>query len=407
MMRIVRTNERGGMVIMLAFAMVMVTVCGLTAYYMATTEVTSSGTKFEKAKALYLAEGGLERAVTSLTSGMDNGWDDEIAGVDGQTGTTDDGILGFGSEVDCGAFMSMASNYNETSTGEQYLGHYDVRISDARRPGQQVGACNKVILSSTGVSSKDVKKRVEAEIEIFDLPLPPALIFMVGRYNETEFPDPDFSGQAFVIDGNDTDPDGTAGGGSSVPGLASNGIPAPIIAALKDNQKDQIMGTGFDASTSPITPSVQQTAEMANLTEIAQKLSGMADNVITPGTYASFTGYGTADDYEVTICNGDLHISGQMNGYGVLVVTGDFKLSGEGKWEGYIICLNHAGITGGGNGFHLFGCMMIGNSSGLDYLSEFKITGSADLVFSWETVNKARTDVRTVQVNYWRTVAAN
>lgn len=399
MLKTTVSNERGGMLFVVAFAAVLMMVCGVTAYYMATTEISAAGARSEKAKALYLAEAGLQRALVGMTSGMDDGWDDELAGEDGQDGTEDDGILSFGPEVDC-----YASGGADLWT--HYLGHYDVRIEDGRRPDQQSGSCNKVILGSTGVSIKNFKKRVEAEVEIFDLPQPPATVFMVGRYNETLFPDPDFSGQAFMIDGNDMNPDGTPGPGASVPGLASNGPATPIVDALRDNQKDQVKGTGYDETTSPITPSVQQTGTQVNLTQIAQKLKGMADNIIAPGTYSTFTGYGGPGDYQITVCDGDLHLSGQIEGRGVLVVTGDFKMSGQGRWDGYIIALNHARFVGGGTSFHLYGALMIGNSSGLDYVAEFEITGNSDLSYSTETIEKARTDVRTVSINHWRSLAA-
>lgn len=403
-------NERGGMVVITAFAVVVMTVCGLTAYYLATTELTASGLKFEKAKALYLAEGGLQRAITEMSEGLDNGWDDELAGVDGETGTEDDGILSFGSSVNCAAFKGEVTtdeqDVNRASVWDNYIGHYDVKIEDGRPPSQQTGPCNKAVLSSTGVSSKNYKTKVQAEIDLFELPTPPALVYMVGRYNETEFPDPQFAGQAWEIVGYDTNPDGTLGGGSDMPGIASNGPAQAVLDKLADNQKDQLMGVGYDPTTSPITPSVLQTNTEVNLREVAYRLKGMADNTVAPGTYSTFTGYGTPDDYQITVCDGDLHLSGAIDGYGVLVVTGDFKMSGQGKWEGYIICLNHARFTGGGTQFHLYGTLLIGNSSGLDYLAEFDITGNSDLYFSWQTVERAKADVRTVVVKNWRRVAA-
>jgi Tfp pilus assembly protein PilX len=409
MFNVVR-NERGGMIVIMAFAVVVMTVCGLTAYYLAGTELSASGTKFEKAKALYLAEGGLQRAITEMSSGLNDGWGDEIAGIDGTMGTDDDGILSFGPQVDCSAFkgelVTDCNDVNETSYWDNYLGHYDVKVSDARPLEQQIGSTNKVILQSTGVSSKNVKRRIEAEIEIFDLPMPPSLVFMVGRYNETVFPDPFFAGQSWLVDGKDTATDLTLTGQPSVPGIASNGPAQPIMDELHDNQKDQVFGSGYDDSVSPPIPSVAQDGMMVNLTETAQKLKGMADNLVPPGTYSTFTGYGSPDDYQITVCDGDLHLSGLIEGYGVLVVTGDLIMSGQGKWEGYIICLNHARFTGGGNTFHLFGTLMIGNSSGLDYTAEFEITGNADLYFNIGNIEHARNDVRTVQINYWRSVAA-
>ena len=98
-------NERGGVLFAVALSAVAMIMLGVTAFYLANTEVTSSGAKFEKAKALYLAEAGLARAIVEMTSGMDDGWEDEIAGADGETGTCDDGILSFGASVHCTPFQ--------------------------------------------------------------------------------------------------------------------------------------------------------------------------------------------------------------------------------------------------------------------------------------------------------------
>ena len=404
-------NERGGVLFAVALSAVAMIMMGVTAFYLANTEVTSSGAKFEKAKALYLAEAGLARAIVEMTSGMDDGWNDEIAGADGETGTCDDGILSFGASVDCTPFQN---GYTTTESDEvsnsywnRYLGHYDVRIEDGRRPGEQSGECNKAILGSVGVSSKDFKTRVEAEIEVFELPPPPSLVFMVGRYNETTFPDPFYAGQSWWIGGEDRNLDDTGGPTVGKPGIGSNGVAQPIVDALHDNQKDQVSGVGYDGGTSPPTPSVQQVGTEVNLNEIAYKLKGMADNIVSPGTYSSFTGYGSPTDYQITVCDGDLHLSGDIEGYGTLVVTGDFKMSGQGKWVGYIICLNHARFTGGGTQFHLYGTLMIGNSSGLDYVAEFEITGNADLYYSSEAIENTQLAVKTVSINRWRRTAAN
>ena len=405
-------NEDGNVIFMVLLFSILVTVLGLTSYYVATTELTQSSSKYETAKALYLAEGGLERALVEMTSGMDDGWDDEVAGVDGEKGTDDDGILSFGPTIYCeaplqGGYQAESEEVSSVDRSERFLGHYKVKVKDGRIPGRQTGVCNKAVLQSTGISSKDFKREVEAEIEIFDLPPSPSTVFVVPGPTTTDFPDPDFSGQSWTIDGNDTNPDGTPGSGPSVPGIACNTTVVPIINSLKDNQKDQVMGTGYDAATSPISPSIQITDVEVNLIEIVQKLKGMADNTITPGTYSSSGIFGSSSDYQITVCDGDLHLTGQMDGCGVLVVNGDFTMSGKGTWNGYIIVLGDARFTGGGNTFALYGTLMLGSSSRLaSGGAHFDICGNSDLLYSTKTIENARTDVRTVTVNRWGSVAA-
>ena len=403
-------NEKGSVMFLVLFCTLCISVLGLTAYYIANTEVTESSERYEEAKALYLAEAGLQRAIAEMTSGMDDGWDDEVAGIDGEQGTEDDGILSFGPQVYCAPDQGdyTTNESDEISSPEimsRLIGHYEVRIQDGRRPGQETGPCNKVVLASTGVSSKSFEKSVEAEIELFDLPRPPATVFIVPGAKTSGFPDPDFHGQSWSINGNDTNTDGTPGIEPSLLGIASNASVGSIVSALKDNQKDQVMGTGYDITTSPITPSIDEASLEMNVTKIIKALRGMDHNPVAPGTYSSFTGFGGTDDYPITVCDGDLSLTGQVEGSGVLVVTGNLVVTGQGNWNGYILCQGDARFTGGGTGFHLYGCLMLGTSSGLESISNFTICGNADLSYSHEAVEQARADVRTVQVNYWRSAS--
>jgi len=387
MLKKVLLKEDGGVVLLIFFCATMITVLGVTAYYVANTELTEATKKYETAKAFYLAEAGLQRAFVEMDSGVDDGWNDELAGSDGEQGTDDDGILSFGPQVDCYAANEDADGSDTDMNApflKYYLGHYDVAIEDARRLDEKSGPCTKVILQSTGVSTKNFEKRID----------------------DASFPDPNFNGQSWMIDGNDTTPDGTPdgtpGSGAPILGIASNMSVTPVLSALKDNQLDQVKGVGYDETTDPITPSIEQIDLQVNLVETVDYLKGVADNTVVPGTHSQFTGeFGSPDDYQVTVCDGDLHLSGQIEGYGVLVVTGNLTVSGQGTWHGYIFCLEGATFTGGGQPFHLYGALLVGTTSADKTKAPFTISGQSDLYYSQQTVEQAQTDVVAAYFSYW------
>lgn len=418
-------NEQGGVLFIAAFATLIILVCGLTTYYMATTELTASSARYEKAKAHYLAEAGVQRAISELTSGMNDGWDDELIGADGELGTCDDGILSFGAQVDCYVDDTDSQILNDTYSQTQevpmnqtpcdYLvGHYSVRLSDGRPEDERNEPCNRVIVRSVGTSGNNVKKVIESEFETFSLIRSPSTAFIIPGADTTAYPDADYSGQSWVIDGSDTNPgldpndpsDDVPVYNSAVFGIGVNANPQSFIDNLRDNQRDQIRGAGFDSSSVPPTPSIGQLDVKLNLDETASNMMKIADQTVAPGTYSTFTGFGSPSDYQVTVCDGDLHLSGQIQGYGVLVVTGDFKMSGSGTWNGYIIVLGDVEFAGGGDQFLLYGSVMCGTSSGLGCSTKFSIKGNADLYYSSSEIEKAREGAKGVVQKSWRSKPA-
>lgn len=397
---------------MAMFCMVLVSVLGLTALYVANTELTESSKKYEMAKALYLAEGGLERAILELQSGLGNGWDDEVVGVDGEMGTVDDGILSFGDQVDCFAYTTGEDVYQEGGTGywNSYLGHYDVKIVDGRRPGESPDKCNRVIIGSDGISTKNFKRRVEAEVELWELILPECFIYINGYGMDTKF-----DGNAFLLDGKDTNPDGSPGVGPDVPAIL---VPRwddanTIRNEVGNNQCDQVLGVGNLYGDNPCTPSVSDLGSR-NPTNFNSyqfwahdlpKLEGMVSHEISGGTYAGHTTIGAPDDYLITKCTGDLHTSGQFFGYGILIVEGDWVNTGKGEWHGVVIVKNECRMSGGGNGFHIFGMLLIMDSSGDDGTEEFRFSGQADGFYCTQTITRIQDSVRTLSVNSWRQTA--
>lgn len=415
MLKKILRNEQGNVMFIALLCGVIITVLGLTSYYMATTELTESSKKYETAKALYLAEGGLERTILHMKAGVGNGWDDEVAGADGDLGTADDGILGFGSQVNCFSGNQDQATVENTEIevvdercSSRYLGHYDVRVVDGRRPGESPEKCNRIIITSEGISTRDVKRRVEAEVELWELHLPLALVYIDGIHQ-----DADFNGNTSTLDGKDTNPDGSSGPGPHVHAILTTTLEVAedINDQVKHNQCDQILGVGNLHGTDPCSPSISDLGTW-NSTGFSPrrfkgqdlpKLGKMVNNWVSGGTYSSTVTIGAVDNYLITHCSGDIHLTGQFEGYGVLIVDGNLSITGQGHWHGLIIVKgNTVHLSGGGNGFHLHGTLMCMGEGNPGDECDFRFCGSTDSAYSTYTINKVQDSVRTVTVSHWR-----
>jgi hypothetical protein len=91
---------------------------------------------------------------------------------------------------------------------------------------------------------------------------------------------------------------------------------------------------------------------------------------------------GTKDNMKVTYINGDAGtLAGQIEGGGVLVINGDAHISGKWAYAGIVIVLGDLDITGGGNGLHILGSLMVEG--------EVKVAGNADIWWSNDAVSNA------------------
>ncbi len=192
----------------------------------------------------------------------------------------------------------------------------------------------------------------------------------------------DLNGNSFLIDGNDTNPDGTAGPEAALPGLCTEiGSPAGSNATLLTDQvpsgrEDQIIGQGG-------MPSVGE-AGSVDFDTIFNGYKASATSIVSAGTHSNVAwgDYATGDN-RVTYCNGDLHLSGDGSGSGVLIVEGSLTMSGKFTFVGVVIVKGDVRLTGGGSGVHIFGTAMIGQSlTAIDTDPELGLSGNADIKYS-------------------------
>ena len=121
----------------------------------------------------------------------------------------------------------------------------------------------------------------------------------------------DLKGNAFLIDGNDHNPDGTAGTDAAVAGIAT-AIGSPpgsntvtILSQIPSKSYDQVLGSGG-------MPSVSE-AGGVDINALFSQFKAMKTHDISPGTYTD-PSMGSLSAMEINYVSGDLHLAGKGKG---------------------------------------------------------------------------------------------
>lgn len=196
------------------------------------------------------------------------------------------------------------------------------------------------------------------------------------------------SGSAFMITGDDTDPDGSAGSGVSLPGMSVSSLAAynEILSSLNATQQSKVQGAGG-------TPSVQLDPTMD-----ATALQAFFDAIIAnpdeyyPGNHtASGEGsLGTPDDPKIIVVDGILDVR-NATGAGILVITESGRLDARGNFDNYqglILIQGSADMTRGN--INIYGAMMFGGDNpSLEIDIDFR--GNVNIHYSSQSLEVAQT----------------
>ena len=198
-------------------------------------------------------------------------------------------------------------------------------------------------------------------------------------------------GNAFFIDGNDTNPDGSPGSAPAVYGLATEIAATPgdnqaaLLAQIGASEEDNITGLGS-------TPSVGE-VDGIDIEALAGKFGSLPNQMIDPGTYGSVSwGDWSSADMVTTYVSGSLNLTGTGSGAGVLVVDGDLHISGDFTFMGLVIVTGDVRLTGGGGGVHVWGALMA--KGGIDAVDpSVSVSGTAELRYSSAVLDQLEQNV--------------
>jgi hypothetical protein len=223
-----------------------------------------------------------------------------------------------------------------------------------------------------------------------------------GAYAPGTAVDPRFSGTNFLINGNDTNPDMTAGPNPPVPGIAttSSSVTSAITSSLASGgQQNQVIGMGS-------TPSVQTASLALSPEQIATDLLALPGEVIySGGIYAGNTTFGSTASPQISYINGNTTIQGNASGAGVLIVNGSLTLTGSIAFQGLIIALGPVQIQLSGSAI-VHGALMLKTSNTADPDYELDVSGSSSIYYSSQTLAMVNTNwgsglPRRAQLVHW------
>ncbi|GAB4293848.1 MAG: hypothetical protein Kow0098_15020 [Ignavibacteriaceae bacterium] len=188
-----------------------------------------------------------------------------------------------------------------------------------------------------------------------------------------------------IIDGNDTNPDGSEGTEDAMPGIAVDdpADSAFVINDLKPKIANDIEGLGG-------APSVYTRVDTTDWLQITQDIIFAADITLGTGTYSSGTVLGTPTEPKITFVNGSVHFSGDAVGDGIMVINGDVTMSGNFTYRGIIIVYGESSIETDivGNGGVYGSTILVGEEV------DIHATGNASFYYSSTAINNAELNLK-------------
>lgn len=381
MKRSVVNNESGMVLLSVMGIITILFITGIAANHNVNSDISSVVRHHSYTQSLYIAEAGIARAKAECVSRYIGGnWTNFtklLKGNDNTEGTSDDGILSFGSSV---AFHG---------------GSYAVKIINDSKDtgGVYIDTNNTIVIESIG-TYHDSTTKLRVVIRMNKAPEMEGSISLLGEA------DTSFSGNSFKIDGRDYRlSDGATPTGpypkyalTSYDGSSKTGI----IDSLSDDQKNNILGLGYDAGTNPVTPSVGVSSSFTpdDLKGYIEAVKNIADNkLINPSTLDGVA-LGTTGSPKITyILKSDataIKITGNTSGAGLLVIEGgdlEITLTGNMSWTGMIVVLGRSvGFKQTGSG-SLKGGLIVYEDNNPDTGKELEVGGNFEMKYSSEAIS--------------------
>lgn len=169
------------------------------------------------------------------------------------------------------------------------------------------------------------------------------------------------SGSAFLITGNDTNPNGTAGSGAPLPGMTVSSLAAytEIMTSLNPAQRNRVQGSGGTPAVS-LDPTMDEDALQAFFDAIIAN----PDEYYAGNHTASGAGsLGTPENPKIIVVDGSLEVR-NATGAGILIITESGSLDARGNFDNYqglILIQGNADMTRGR--INIYGAMMFGGNN--------------------------------------------
>jgi len=298
------------------------------------------------------------------------------------------------------AVYSLSTGGSGVMSGQLGGGAYSTQVT----PGG--GGIYTIVSTAT---YDGVTRTIECNISITPSALlsPVAAIAVVNDPNTHGF-QTTLNGNAFGVVGRDTNVNGSAGTQPALYGIGvwDNQSVTNIVSSLRANgvQNDNITGLGPNPSIGNVSGGSQLSATV--ITDFATQMRNQADIVTSGGSQNNVT-FGTDSSPQITYVTGDIEIKGNSTGSGILVVDGTLNVKGNFTYNGLIVL---SGASGGNFELKLsghlthHGSIVINNASG--HFSNFQYNGNVHTSYSSQGMGYASTAMggTTPAVVSWRRI---
>jgi len=304
------TNERGATLvftILVLFTLLSLTVASLLA---TTSDLKISGNYQTGTQALLAAESGILHAQESINEvGVVSSCQTEIVSN----------------------WNSIFTTTPVTIQGYPLLSYTVTAADDVTDPA------GHMILTAAGHAPNESQRTIQARLAT-DSVFSPGAIYLPGD-NVT----PNFNGDSFLIDGHDTNLDGSPNPSGDVPGIgarAQDSVDA-VTDAISQGQADNVIGQGGSTPNVKLTNSFTTTQLLNQIIPSILSTAGVVSNPALTGNDT----FGTQASPQITHFSGDVTINGNLSGFGILVVDGGLTISGSSTFTGLIIVQGTTDIT--------------------------------------------------------------
>jgi hypothetical protein len=375
-------NENGMVLLTVMGFVAVLFIAGIAANHNVNSDISGVVKHMSGTKSLYIAEAGIARAkaecVSRYTAGNWGNFTALLKGVDSVDGTSDDGILSFGNSVSF------------------HGGTYAVKVMNDTKDngGAYVDTNNTLVIESAGTYLDSVTK-LRVVIRMNKVPAINGSITLLGEADAL------FTGTSFLADGRDYRlSDGTTPTGTDVSKYAITTFDGSsrtgVVDSLADNQKNRVLGLGYDASTSPVTPSVGTSSGFTgeDVKSYTNSVKYYADNQLNNPSTLDGVNLGTIGSPKVTYIlktdSTSIKVTANTSGAGLLVIEGgdlEITLTGNMSWVGMIVVLGRSvGFKQTGSG-SLKGGLIVYEDNNPDIGKEIELGGNFEIKYSSEAVS--------------------
>jgi len=312
-----RDNQKGLAMVIALFTLAAIIVAISTSTYIGSSNTRATRNYREASQSQFVAESAIAQALQTANSGV--------------------GVRNFQTDV----YQTWTATWGAQARTFGPQGGYTYTVSAATVPDNLANA-GRFIATTDG--PEGTHRVIAASVLRDSVPGSAGAIYLAND-NST---DSTFNGDAFSINGNDRNMNGSAGSRPPVPGVATRNDTNTNETknSLSNQQKDDVQGAGY-VSGNPPTPSIMTVGSapsIGQMNQLINDLLALGPTYVDTVSGTQITGnhsYGTTTPLNPRITHfngGGLTIgAGTVDGAGIMIVEGDLKVLGTFTYDGLIL----------------------------------------------------------------------